>query len=100
MIKAIIFDMDGVLIDSKPHQLKGLEDYLNYKGIDFTQEKLNQIVGASPKLLWKYIQDMFHEKMTREEYKADFIKFNKRFNKDFVINYSDILNPGALDLLN
>ena len=96
MIKAIIFDMDGVLIDSEPYQLKQHEAYLRTKGINLTREKLNLSVGASPKLRWESIQDNFHGELTREKYDAEFTAFRR----DIDINYKDILNPGVLDLLN
>ena len=95
MIKAIIFDMDGVLIDSEPHELKKHKDYLISKGIYLTQEKLNLTVGAGSKLRWECFKDILHWNMTREEYDSQVMEFYK----DTIINYQDILNSGALDLL-
>ncbi|MBU3181782.1 HAD family hydrolase [Clostridium psychrophilum] len=96
MFKAVIFDMDGVLIDSEPHQLKLHEDYLKSKGIYLKPERLNLIVGGNPKLRWDSIKDAFQGKMKREEYEDDYAKYH---NKDIEINYKDILNPGVVDIL-
>lgn len=39
MLKAIIFDCDGVIVDSEPHHMKALQLVLKEEGIDLTREE-------------------------------------------------------------
>ena len=47
MIKAIIFDMDGVIIDSEPIYQMWLEEFLEYQGISVPESELRTIPGIS-----------------------------------------------------
>ncbi len=52
MLKAFIFDMDGVIIDSEP--LHFLSDKMVMKdfGIDISHEELNEFVGMTNPVMW------------------------------------------------
>ncbi|MFY9270004.1 MAG: HAD family phosphatase, partial [Candidatus Manganitrophaceae bacterium] len=39
MLKAIIFDCDGVIVDSEPHHMKALQQVLQEEGILLTKEE-------------------------------------------------------------
>lgn len=39
MLKAIIFDCDGVIVDSEPHHMKALQQVLKEEGITLTKEE-------------------------------------------------------------
>lgn len=45
MIKAVIFDMDGVLIDSEPYYQRATEEYFASYGIRLTREQLLRFPG-------------------------------------------------------
>ncbi|MEK7285747.1 MAG: HAD family phosphatase [Nitrospirota bacterium] len=42
MLKAVIFDCDGVIINSEPHHLKGFQMVLAEEGISFTEAEYNK----------------------------------------------------------
>lgn len=67
MLKAVIFDMDGVIIDSEPmHRLvnEGL-----YKGLGFsvTDEEYGGFVGISSILMWKALKEKHQLKQSVQE---------------------------------
>jgi beta-phosphoglucomutase-like phosphatase (HAD superfamily) len=39
MLRAIIFDCDGVIVDSEPHHFKAFQQILSEEGISFTKEE-------------------------------------------------------------
>ncbi len=66
MIKAVIFDMDGVIVDSEPLWQKMLSMYLHTKGIDFVYNKkslefINQhFRGRKQKYITDILKKKFH----------------------------------------
>lgn len=57
MLKAIVFDMDGVIVDSEPLHKKVQEAILARYGIEPTEEELQSYIGLGIKpLLEKHIQ--------------------------------------------
>lgn len=53
MIKAVIFDMDGVLIDSEPLHFDVIEMVLNKHGVAIPGDYLNKYVGDTNERVWK-----------------------------------------------
>lgn len=49
MIKAFIFDLDGVLVDTAKYHFKAWQRLANTLGIDFTEEENEQLKGVSRK---------------------------------------------------
>ncbi|MBY0356956.1 MAG: HAD family phosphatase [Candidatus Obscuribacterales bacterium] len=46
MIKALIFDMDGVIVDSEPLHLKAYQEFFSAYGIGYKQEENQQFLGC------------------------------------------------------
>ena len=62
---AIIFDMDGVLVDSNPYHKKALVQFCQSHGYDLTEEELrDKIYGRTNK---DWITNLFNGKVTGEE---------------------------------
>ena len=56
-IKAVIFDMDGVLIDSEMLYLEDLLKFVQTKNPEVTKEDLFGVVGSTAKDTWTIVQD-------------------------------------------
>jgi HAD superfamily hydrolase (TIGR01509 family) len=52
---AVIFDMDGVLADSEPLYLQGINEVLNDFGLAITEEDHNELLGAAVGPTWDFI---------------------------------------------
>ncbi|TGV04808.1 HAD family hydrolase [Flavivirga rizhaonensis] len=96
MLKAVIFDMDGVIIDSEPMHNKAYNDMFNEVGIDVSDELYQSFTGQSTINICKLLCDHFNLKETPESLVALKRKYYKRF---FESNSDLTLIDGVLDLI-
>lgn len=67
MIKAVIFDMDGVIVDSQPGYLEVDMKLLKDLGVDMTKEDYDSYIGTTTAYVWGAIREKFRLKQTTEE---------------------------------
>ncbi len=63
----VIFDMDGVLVDSEPLYYQANQNFLRSRGIELSREEYNEFVGISAPLMWESIKTRFGLKDSVEE---------------------------------
>lgn len=93
--KAVIFDMDGVLIDSEPVYLDMFRQFLEENNCTVDKKALYAIAGASSKQTWEFIARMWYEEIDPEELHQI---FRKKY-PDFQIPYKEVVYPGIRELL-
>lgn len=94
MYEAVIFDMDGVIIDSEIVYYNWLKELLIEKECMIPEKELKKIVGLSnPQSCQMMIQWFGREKGSRlwETYCEE--------EEGYDLSYEDIVNPGTEDLL-
>lgn len=91
MIRAVIFDMDGVIIDSEPVYMARQEAYLTARGRSFLRSELNGLVGASDREAWDLLLRLAGDGVTLEELKEDYRNYQAGQPP---VDYRGILNPG------
>ncbi|MDP4109445.1 MAG: HAD family phosphatase [Bacillota bacterium] len=93
MIKAVIFDMDGVIVDSEYAFLKKLREYLLSKNIGTELKDLYYLSGIEDFELYSQIAKL--SKSTYEETRVDFKKY---YNKSPMV-YKDIQNEDTVEAI-
>jgi len=89
MIKAVIFDMDGVLVDSEPYYQGVIESYLKSYGVELTKEEMLRFPGHRFLVIIEELKD----RMSEESYQGivnNFIPWN--------IEYEKVSRPEVLDV--
>lgn len=67
MVNAVIFDMDGVIIDSEPiHFMSDKMTMLDY-GFELTDQELHKYVGISNPIMWEEMREQYGMVATVEE---------------------------------
>ncbi|MCJ7491276.1 MAG: HAD family phosphatase [Dehalococcoidia bacterium] len=57
--RAVIFDMDGVLADSEPLYLQGINEVLKDFGLAITEEDHNELLGAAVGPTWDFVFEKY-----------------------------------------
>ncbi len=79
-LKTILFDMDGVVIDSEKLHLHAMGLTLEQHGIEYTQSFLNGYVGRSDESFFRYV----HENMDNSHSIEELIKEKNAFFEDLL----------------
>lgn len=67
LLKAVIFDMDGVIIDSEPMHLKFEKELFESLAVELEPEEHNQFVGTTSHYMWKVLKNKFNLPQAVEE---------------------------------
>jgi beta-phosphoglucomutase len=95
-LKAVLFDMDGVIVDTEPLHRKAYFKTFNELGIDVSEDFYTSFTGASTKRFCDALIDKFHLKQTYEE----IAKTKRDYFKDYFYNDEEFdLIPGVKDLI-
>lgn len=86
MKKAVIFDMDGVIIQSENLYQKRRELFFEMHHLEVDDAFHEQIIGSNPKEMFR----MLFPDDTKKQH--DFLSEFNLFKKSFSINYEDILS--------
>lgn len=96
MIKAVIFDMDGVLIDSEPEYLKIDLEFARKKNPDVTLEDLFGMVGSSREDAWSCMARAVNNGQTWEELRDEFRRTVDPYSQ---MDYRRIFRPEVPGIL-
>ncbi len=62
MLKAIIFDMDGVLVDSEPVHFRATKVVMERFGINLDYEEYKGFIGSTVEFIWKHYKEHYNLK--------------------------------------
>ena len=93
-LKAVAFDMDGLMFDTEPVYWKSAEELLRRRGKVYTQEICDLTMGRPP----KYCFDLYIEHYGLTEDWLSLQKESERYFIEFLAEGYDAM-PGALELL-
>ena len=95
-IKAVIFDMDGVLIDSEMGYLKSMVKFVNRWRPDITEADLRGVVGRTAKDSWEIVEKTVANGKTWEELREEYRSWTNVYE---TTDYRKIFRPQARKVL-
>lgn len=96
MLQAVIFDMDGVILDSQPYHFAVEEKIFREKGIAVSTEESYSFVGMAGDRMWAQVKNKFGLK----ESIAELMAFDNRIRVDHFASLQDVQPmPGIMKLL-
>ena len=88
-MKAVIFDMDGVIIDSEPMHVKLESEILEEFGGDYSKVDLEGFMGTTDAKMWSTFKEQFNLEPSVEE----LINIKRKTeNLDYIPLVDDVLN--------
>ncbi|MDR6158476.1 beta-phosphoglucomutase [Chryseobacterium sp. SLBN-27] len=95
-LKAVLFDMDGVIVDTEPLHRKAYFKTFDKLGIEVSEDLYASFTGASTKRVCDTLIETFHLGQTFEE----IAKIKRDYFKDYFYNDEEFdLIPGVKDLI-
>jgi len=98
-VKAVIFDLDGVLVDTAVYHFKAWKKLANQLGFDFTEQENEQLKGVSRVQSLEKILHWANVQM-EEDKKQEYLLLKNSWYLDFVRQLDrEALLPGTWDFL-
>ena len=94
-MKAVLFDMDGVLIDSETFYMNGMYKWMKEAGFKGHVEDVYVVIGTTMKQTYEIIQKMFNFKYSIKELED----MNNTYFNNHPLDYKKIMIPGSLALM-
>ncbi len=96
MIEAIIFDMDGVLVDSEPIHIEIEKQQFLLNHVEISEEEHQKYMGTASDVMWRTIAERHQIKLPVEE----LIEQNRTESIRFFSEINEIpVMPGLIELL-
>ena len=96
MLKAVIFDMDGVIVDSEPELVKVEIKYMAEHGIKITKEDIDEFVGTNSYYMWRILKKRYNLDKSVE----DLVRENRERYLEHISNPENITAiPGVINLI-
>lgn len=89
MIKAVIFDLDGVLVDSEPAYQQRFKRFFDMKQSPLSDEELAYIVGSNSRRTYACVVTKHFPGLPFDEYIAEF----RAYSQATPIDYKSIMFP-------
>jgi HAD superfamily hydrolase (TIGR01509 family) len=86
-IKALLFDMDGILLDSEFYYMNGTFKYMKNLGFTGTMEDLSVLVGVTMDTMCKMCSNMLDNRYSP----SDILKINNDYFDENPINHQDAM---------
>ena len=96
---AVIFDMDGVLVDTEFYYQQELEKFIDYLQISVTRDELNAIVGSSHQDFQQVLVEWYKRAGQGVLEPADAEARYEVWASAYPCDYSKLLNPGVSETL-
>ncbi len=94
MVKAVIFDMDGVIVDTEKYHEKAYQNTANKLGVKITQKEVMQFKGVTATEIFKYLFNK--HRITESVVKYALIK--DEVYRSYLTNLKPL--SGVIDLIN
>jgi HAD superfamily hydrolase (TIGR01509 family) len=89
VFEAVIFDMDGILIDSEPLHLKLEEEIFKEIGANVSLEEHSSFVGTTSHYMWEYIKTKYNIPHTVDE----LVEIDRKRYFDYISKHDDAVKP-------
>lgn len=96
MIKLVIFDLDGVLLDSESLYKQLNLELFHELGAHISDEEYNSFIGISGDKMWGYIKDKSGLSQSTSELRM--LERERKYNG--LLEHNLVPNPGLFELLN
>ncbi|MCL2858508.1 MAG: HAD family phosphatase [Streptococcaceae bacterium] len=93
--RAIIFDMDGVIVDTEPQYIKRREEFFGQYGIDLSHLSHSFLIGSNMKNTWTAILGEDFDAQKRKELEEIY----KAYKQTHPLDYSSLLCEGVKEIL-
>lgn len=98
--KAVIFDLDGVIVDTAKYHFLAWRNLANSLGFDFTEEQNEQLKGVSRVKSLEILLDIGNVKLSKKKKRLLLEEKNNEYLEYVNKMTSDEILPGVLEILN
>lgn len=94
-MKAVLFDMDGVLIDSEIYYMEGTYKWMKDVGYEGSFEDVCKIVGTTLDVTYEILSGLLNNGFSVEVVK----EINEKYFTDNPLDFKNIMKPHSLELM-